>query len=122
MLDSAEVSSALAWSPDWLMRMVSYAFGVVVGTWYGGYVSGYESSHLEYCEEREGEMGVDLREVPRVFPLGDGKMVLGGKCCSGLVRRMLRLFQRGTSTGIANVSSQTVHAQKYSSMTVLLHF
>lgn len=69
-----------------------------------------------------GEMGVDLREVPRVFPFGDGKMVLGGKCRSGLVRRMLRLFQRGTSTGIANVSSQTVHTQKYSSMTVLLHF
>ena len=89
---------------------------------WGGYVLGYESSHSEYCEEREGEMGVELREVPRVFPFWDGKMVLGGKCCSGLVRHMLRLFQRGTSTGIANVSSQTVHTQKYSSMTVLLHF
>ena len=38
MLDSAEVSLAFAWGPDWLMRSVSYAFGVVVGRWYGGMV------------------------------------------------------------------------------------
>jgi hypothetical protein len=31
MLDSAEVSMAFAWGPDWLMRSVSYTFGVVVG-------------------------------------------------------------------------------------------
>jgi hypothetical protein len=54
MLDSAEVSMAFAWGPDWLMRSVSYAFGVVVGRWYGGYVLGYKSSYPEYWDE-EGE-------------------------------------------------------------------
>jgi len=54
MLDSAEVSMAFAWGPDWLMQSVSYAFGVVVGRWYGGYVLGLKISYPEYWDE-EGE-------------------------------------------------------------------
>ena len=37
-----------------MMRSVSYAFGVMVGRWYGGYVLGYKSSYPEYWNEREG--------------------------------------------------------------------
>ena len=58
MLDSAEVSLAFPWGPDWLMRSVSYAFGVVVGRWYGGYVLGYKSSYEEYWEEGEVRKGI----------------------------------------------------------------
>ena len=58
MLDSAEISLVFAWGPDWLMRSVSYAFGVVVGRWYGGYVLGYKNSFPEYWNEREGRKGV----------------------------------------------------------------
>ena len=50
-------SLAFAWGPDWLMRTVSHAFGVVAGRWYGGYVLGYRSSYPEYWEEREGRKG-----------------------------------------------------------------
>jgi hypothetical protein len=35
------------------MRSVSYAFGVVVGRWFGGYVLGYRSSYAEYWDEEE---------------------------------------------------------------------
>lgn len=57
MLDSGEVSLAFPWGPDWLMRKVSYAFGVVVGRWYGGYVLGYKSSYPEYWDDGEGRKG-----------------------------------------------------------------
>jgi hypothetical protein len=58
MLDSAEVSMAFPWGPDWLMRSVSYAFGVVIGRWFGGYVLGYRSSYMEYWDESgEGRKG-----------------------------------------------------------------
>jgi len=52
-LDSAEVSLAFAWGPDWLMRAVSYGFGVVVGRWFGGYVLGYKASYPEYWDEKK---------------------------------------------------------------------
>lgn len=39
------------------MRGPSYAFGVVVGRWFGGYVLGYKSSYEEYWEEVEGRKG-----------------------------------------------------------------
>jgi hypothetical protein len=49
---------AFGWGPGWLMRGVSYAFGVVVGRWFGGYVLGYRSSYAEYWDEgREGRKG-----------------------------------------------------------------
>lgn len=51
MLDSAEISLAFPWGPDWLMRGVSYAMGVVVGRWLGGYVLGYKASYPEYWDE-----------------------------------------------------------------------
>lgn len=53
MLDSAEISLAFPWGPDWLMRAVSYSMGVVVGRWYGGHVLGYKASYPEYWNERE---------------------------------------------------------------------
>ena len=53
MLDSAEISLAFPWGPDWLMRAVSYAMGVVVGRWFGGYVLGYKASYPEYWNESE---------------------------------------------------------------------
>lgn len=51
-LDSAEVSLAFPWGPDWLMRAVSYSMGVVIGRWFGGYVLGYKASYPEYYDEK----------------------------------------------------------------------
>ncbi|EME47294.1 hypothetical protein DOTSEDRAFT_69283 [Dothistroma septosporum NZE10] len=49
-LDSAEISLALP-GPAWLAQKASYALGVVVGRWLGGYVLGYRSSYPEYWDE-----------------------------------------------------------------------
>lgn len=49
-LDSAEMSVALP-GPAWLAQKASYALGVVIGRWYGGYVLGYKSSYPEYWDE-----------------------------------------------------------------------
>ena len=49
-LDSAEISLAFPFGPDWLMRALSYAMGVIVGRWFGGYVLGYKASYLEYWD------------------------------------------------------------------------
>lgn len=43
-LDSAEVSLALP-GPVTVAHPLSYAFDVVVGRWYGGYVLGYKASY-----------------------------------------------------------------------------
>ncbi|TKA79835.1 hypothetical protein B0A55_02783 [Friedmanniomyces simplex] len=48
-LHSAEVSLALP-GPVWLAHPVSYAMGVVVGQWWGGYVLGYKASYPEYYD------------------------------------------------------------------------
>nr|OQO21473.1 hypothetical protein B0A51_08852 [Rachicladosporium sp. CCFEE 5018] len=50
MLQSAEVSLAFP-GPAWLMRQVSYAMGVVVGQWYGGWWLGLKSTYPEYWNE-----------------------------------------------------------------------
>jgi len=56
-LDSAEVSLALP-GPVWLAHPLSYAMGVVVGRWYGGYVLGYKASYPEYFDaSRESRKG-----------------------------------------------------------------
>lgn len=52
MLDSAEVSLAFP-GPAWLMRVLSYSMGVVVGRWFGGYVLGYKASYPEYWNEAD---------------------------------------------------------------------
>lgn len=52
-VDAAEVSAAFPWGPDWLMRSVSYAMGVVVGRWFGGWVLGYKASYPEYFDEKK---------------------------------------------------------------------
>lgn len=49
-LDSAEVSLALP-GPAWIAQPVSYAMGVVIGKWFGGYVLGYKDSYPEYWDE-----------------------------------------------------------------------
>ena len=49
--DSVECSIAFNWGPLWLMHAVSYAMGVVVGRWWGGYVLGYKASYPEYWNE-----------------------------------------------------------------------
>ena len=58
MLDSAEISLAFSFGPDWLMRALSYSMGVVVGRWFGGCVLGYSASYPEYwdesCETKKG--------------------------------------------------------------------
>ena len=51
MLDSAEISLAFPFGPDWLMRALSYSMGVVIGRWFGGYVLGYKASYPEYWDE-----------------------------------------------------------------------
>lgn len=51
MMDSVEGSVAFGWGPDWLMRAVTYAMGVVIGRWWGGYVLGYKASYPEYWDE-----------------------------------------------------------------------
>lgn len=53
MLDSAEISLAFPFRPDWLMRALSYSMGVVIGRWYGQYVLGYKSSYPEYWDESQ---------------------------------------------------------------------
>lgn len=55
-LDSAEVSLALP-GPAWLAHPISYAVGVVVGRWYGGYVCGYKASYPEYYCGKESKKG-----------------------------------------------------------------
>lgn len=52
MLDSAEISMAFP-GPPWLAHPASYAFGVVVGRWFGGHVLGYQASYPEYGEGRK---------------------------------------------------------------------
>lgn len=52
-LHSAETSLALP-GPGFLSRWVSYAMGVVIGKWYGGYVLGLKDSYPEYYEENKG--------------------------------------------------------------------
>ncbi len=52
-LDSAEVSLAFPFGPNWLMRALSYSMGVVVGRWFGGYVLGYKASYPEYWSDRQ---------------------------------------------------------------------
>lgn len=49
-LDSAEISLALP-GPISIAHPVSYALGVVIGRWYGGYVLGYRASYPEYWDE-----------------------------------------------------------------------
>lgn len=49
-LDSAEVSLALP-GPIWLAHLLSYALGVVIGRWYGGYVLRYSACYPEYYDE-----------------------------------------------------------------------
>lgn len=51
MLDNAEMSLAFPFGPDSLMRALSYAMGVVVGRWFGGYILGYSASYPEYWNE-----------------------------------------------------------------------
>ena len=51
MLDSAEISLAFPFGPDWLMRALSYSMGVVIGRWFGAYVLGYRASYSEYYDE-----------------------------------------------------------------------
>lgn len=48
-LDSSETSLALP-GPKLLSHWVSWALGVVVGRWFGGYVLGYRSSYPEYYD------------------------------------------------------------------------
>jgi len=48
-LDSAEVSLAFP-GPLLLVHWASYALGVVVGRWFGGYVLGYKASYEEYYD------------------------------------------------------------------------
>jgi len=48
-LDSAEVSLAFP-GPQILVHWASYALGVVVGRWIGGYVLGYKASYEEYYD------------------------------------------------------------------------
>ena len=50
MLDSAEISMAFP-GPRWLANPLSWAFGVVVGRWFGGNVLGYKASYPEYWRE-----------------------------------------------------------------------
>lgn len=52
MLDSAEISMAFP-GPSWLAHPVSYAFGVAIGRWFGGYVLGYKASYPEYWDGRK---------------------------------------------------------------------
>lgn len=52
-LDYAETSLAIP-GPGWIMRPVSWALGVVVGRWFGGYVLGLKASYEEYYEEKKG--------------------------------------------------------------------
>ena len=49
ILHSAEVSLALP-GPAWLALPISYAMGVVIGLWWGGYVLGYQASYPEYYD------------------------------------------------------------------------
>ena len=49
-LDSAEVSLAFSWGPDWAMQWASWGLGVVVGRWLGQYVLGYRASYPEYYD------------------------------------------------------------------------
>ncbi|KAK0842655.1 hypothetical protein LTR91_025169 [Friedmanniomyces endolithicus] len=49
ILHSAEVSLALP-GPAWLALPISYAMGVVIGLWWGGYVLGYRASYPEYYD------------------------------------------------------------------------
>ncbi|KAL5414154.1 hypothetical protein PMIN04_009136 [Paraphaeosphaeria minitans] len=48
-LHSAEVSLAFP-GPGWLARPLSYAFGLVLGKWVGGYILGYGISYPEYYD------------------------------------------------------------------------
>ncbi|EMC96739.1 hypothetical protein BAUCODRAFT_488132 [Baudoinia panamericana UAMH 10762] len=50
LLDAAEVSLALP-GPAWIAHPVSYAIGVLVGKWFGGYVLGYKTSYPEYYDK-----------------------------------------------------------------------
>lgn len=47
-LDTAEVSLAFRFGPDWLMQPLSYAMGVVLGRWIGAGLLGYSASYPEY--------------------------------------------------------------------------
>ncbi|KAK3116772.1 hypothetical protein LTR53_002538 [Teratosphaeriaceae sp. CCFEE 6253] len=54
-LHSAEVSLALP-GPAWLAERVSYAMGLVIGQWWGGYVLGMKASYPEYhLDDRESK-------------------------------------------------------------------
>ena len=37
--------------PTWLVHPLSYAMGVIIGRWFGGYVLGYKASYPEYWDE-----------------------------------------------------------------------
>jgi mannose-6-phosphate isomerase-like protein (cupin superfamily) len=50
-LDSGEVGLALP-GPQFLAHWASYALGVVVGRWWGGYVLGYKTSYEEYYDAK----------------------------------------------------------------------
>ena len=48
-LDYAETSLAFP-GPKFLMNWLSYALGVIVGRWFGGYVLGMKASYPEYFD------------------------------------------------------------------------
>lgn len=51
-LHTAEVSLAFP-GPAWLMRPISYAFGLVVGVGLGQWVLGLKPSYPEYWDEKK---------------------------------------------------------------------
>ncbi|KAF2152401.1 hypothetical protein K461DRAFT_146181 [Myriangium duriaei CBS 260.36] len=74
MLHDAEISLAFP-GPAWLMRWVSWGFGLVIGKGVGQYLLGYRSTYPEYYDPLRENKAAAGNGVQQQQVLGEGKKV-----------------------------------------------